>query len=184
MKESIFSKMKKIKKEQWVVCGLTGLLLLIMSVPVKKEEKKQEPEKEEIIETPLDIRQEYEQQLTQALTQVQGVGKVVVSITMESTERKIVEKDIPANMDQTSEKDGKGQEQIRQSQSTTETTVYEETEKGEHLPYISSSIYPEIRGVLVIAQGGDRPELVCQIQEAVMALFHVEAHKIKVLKMK
>ena len=49
---------------------------------------------------------------------------------------------------------------------------------------MSSEIYPEIRGVLVIAKGGDDPALVQQIQEAVMALFHVDAHKIKVLKMK
>ena len=49
---------------------------------------------------------------------------------------------------------------------------------------MASEIYPEIRGVLVVAQGGDDPALVQQIQEAAMALFHVEAHKIKVLKMK
>lgn len=44
--------------------------------------------------------------------------------------------------------------------------------------------YPEIRGVLVVAQGGGDPVAVQQIQEAVMALFRVEAHKIKVMKMK
>ena len=39
----------------------------------------------------------------------------------------------------------------------------------------------DLGGVLVVAQGGDDPALVQQIQEAAMALFHVEAHKIKVL---
>ena len=47
-----------------------------------------------------------------------------------------------------------------------------------------SEIYPQIRGVVVVAQGGDDPVIVKQIQEAVMALFHMDAHKIKVLKMK
>ena len=42
----------------------------------------------------------------------------------------------------------------------------------------------EIRGVVVVAKGGGDPVIQRQIQEAVMALFHVEAHKIKVMKMK
>ena len=42
----------------------------------------------------------------------------------------------------------------------------------------------EVTGVLVAAQGGDDPENVRNITEAVMALFHIEAHKIKVMKMK
>ena len=36
----------------------------------------------------------------------------------------------------------------------------------------------------MVAKGGGDPVIVQQIQEAVMALFHVDAHKIKVLKMK
>ena len=64
------------------------------------------------------------------------------------------------------------------------STVYAETEDGSQTPYISSETYPEIRGVLVVAKGGGDPVIVQQIQEAVMALFHVDAHKIKVLKMK
>lgn len=41
-----------------------------------------------------------------------------------------------------------------------------------------------IQGVLIVAQGGDDPVVVRNIQEAVVALFQVEAHKIKVMKMK
>lgn len=41
-----------------------------------------------------------------------------------------------------------------------------------------------IQGALIVAQGGDNSVTVRNIQEAVMALFQVEAHKIKVMKMK
>ena len=43
---------------------------------------------------------------------------------------------------------------------------------------------PKVRGVLVIAQGADDPRIVAEIKEAAMALFHLDAHKIKVMKMK
>jgi stage III sporulation protein AG len=40
-----------------------------------------------------------------------------------------------------------------------------------------------VTGVLVAAQGADRPVIVQKIKEAVMALFQLEAHKIKIMKM-
>ena len=42
----------------------------------------------------------------------------------------------------------------------------------------------EIRGVLISAQGASDPVIVQKIQQAVMALFQIEAHKIKIMKMK
>ncbi|MDO5336010.1 MAG: hypothetical protein Q4E89_00920 [Eubacteriales bacterium] len=41
-----------------------------------------------------------------------------------------------------------------------------------------------VTGVLISAEGGDNPVVIRNIQQAVMALFQVEAHKIKVMKMK
>ena len=186
MKERVIAAVKKMKREQWIVCGLAGLLLLVIAMPVKKTTQKETDDVQDTskqVERETDIRQEYEEQLEKALSQVQGVGKVKVSVTMESTGKKIVEKDIPEDSETSSQKDGEGTENS-QSASSQETTVYEETQNGSQIPYVSSEIYPEIRGVLVIAKGGDDPALVQQIQEAVMALFHVDAHKIKVLKMK
>ena len=37
---------------------------------------------------------------------------------------------------------------------------------------------------MVVAEGGDNPIIIGNIQEAVQVLFQVEAHKIKVMKMK
>lgn len=42
----------------------------------------------------------------------------------------------------------------------------------------------EVTGVLIAAEGADQPVIVQNIQQAVMALFQIEAHKIKIMKMK
>jgi stage III sporulation protein AG len=42
----------------------------------------------------------------------------------------------------------------------------------------------EVTGVLIAATGADNPVTICNIQNAVEALFQIEAHKIKVMKMK
>lgn len=191
MKDRIIAICRKMKREQWIVCGLAGLLLLVIATPVRKTDSSDTAEKnakeEDVVRTESQlnsIRSEYEQQLTEALSQVEGVGEVNVTVTMESTGKKIVEKDIPQDEQTSSQKDNEGMENSTQSSSTQETTVYEENENGSQTPYISSETYPEIRGVIVVAKGGGDPVIVQQIQEAVMALFHVDAHKIKVLKMK
>ena len=51
-------------------------------------------------------------------------------------------------------------------------------------PGIYGSASSEVTGVLIAAEGADNPVTVQNIQEAVMALFQVEAHKIKIMKMK
>ena len=42
----------------------------------------------------------------------------------------------------------------------------------------------EVRGVLIAAEGASDPVVVQKIQQAVMALFQIDAHKIKIMKMK
>lgn len=187
MKERVFAAVRRMKREQWLICGLAGLLLLVIAAPVKqKEQKKTQEEVTVQSQEPTDdqIRQSYEKQLESVLSQVEGVGTVQVAVAMESTGKKQVEKDSPEDTSTSSEKGDSGTERTSQTVTTGETTVYEDAGDGGQTPYISSSTYPEIRGVIVVAQGGGNPVIVQQIQEAVMALFHVEAHEIKVLKMK
>ena len=50
-------------------------------------------------------------------------------------------------------------------------------------PYVTSNEYPQIEGVLVVAQGGGNPSVNAQISDAIFALFDVELHKIKIVKM-
>ena len=49
--------------------------------------------------------------------------------------------------------------------------------------YVSSAPV-KVTGVLIAAEGADDYTVIRNIQEAVMALFQVDAHKIKVMKMK
>ena len=67
-------------------------------------------------------------------------------------------------------------------QETEETTVYVEN-GSEKQPYVTKEVLPKVEGVLVVAEGGDDPRVISDISDTVMALFRVEAHKIKVVKM-
>ena len=188
MKEGFITAVKKMKREQWLIGIIVGVLLLVIAMPTEKKDtpttSEQSNTQQEGKSEMTSIREEYEQQLTKALSLVEGVGSVQVAVTMESSGSKIVEKDKPTDTESSTQTGVSGTQSSSQSSSVQETTVYEELENGSQTPYISSEIYPEVRGVLVVAQGGDNPVVVQQIQEAVIALFHIDAHNIKVLKMK
>ncbi len=63
-------------------------------------------------------------------------------------------------------------------------TVYEKLSDGSNVPYIIKKNTPEIEGVLVVAQGGGNASICVDITSVIQALFGIEAHKIKVVKMK
>lgn len=189
MKERIRTRIKELKKEQILVFVLILGLLIVVLLPTKKtkvtkpEEEAGTPVQEAEIQEET-IQKQLERQLVETLQQVEGVGAVTAAITLETTGRKIVEKDTPANDSMTSQEDSQGGKQDSKNSSSEEATVYQKDGEGNQTPYVVSETTPEIRGVVVVAQGGNDPVIVQQIQEAVMALFHVDAHKIKVMKMK
>lgn len=191
MKEKLKAYLKGMKREQMVVYILLILLLAVIALPVKKKDNKtisksSDKNTENQAEKSFENSQVevMERQLKEALSKVEGVGQVEVVISLESTNRKVVEKDRPSSQSTQSQTEDGGRNSNSSSGSTEESTVYEKNGDGEQIPYVISESYPEVRGVLVIAQGGDNPVVIQQISEGVMALFRVDAHKIKVMKMK
>lgn len=81
------------------------------------------------------VQEEMEQRLCDALSQMDGVGAVHVVVTLESTGKKIVEKDVPTRS--TTEENKKGEETGSvTSSSQDEATVYEKTQNGAETPYV------------------------------------------------
>ena len=106
-----------------------------------------------------------EQKLEELLATVDGVGQVRVMLTWEGSSERQVEKDRISNAD-----------------SVEEETIYQENDSGKY-PYVVSWTNPKVTGVLVIAEGGGSTKVKAEILEAVQALFGIEPHKIKIMKM-
>ncbi|MCD7745496.1 MAG: stage III sporulation protein AG [Lachnospiraceae bacterium] len=203
MKEWL-EKLKNGKKDQILILLLTGILLVVIAWPSDngasdEKETGARTEKEDgtageeaeaemgngstiIGSADESFTLALETRLKQILSQVDGVGDVEVMITLKSSGRKVVEKDTEqseAKEESTNESESASSEQS----SNGESTIYEKDSDGNEIPYVTEALAPEILGVLVIAQGAGSQTVVTEITEAVMALFGVEAHKIKVMKM-
>ena len=188
--EQIRSFGKQRKKEQILTAVLVVVILLLAFWPSAADHEEQEKQQTEEVqpqveatETNADERKKLEDELKRILLQVDGVGEVDVAVTMESTGRKLVEKDVPLSESSVDET-GNGTNSKKESKNSEEATVYLENADGTKAPYVIEETMPVVRGVLVVAQGADDPQVVAEIKEAAMALFHLEAHKIKVMKKK
>lgn len=110
--------------------------------------------------------EQMEKKLEDLLSRVEGVGQVRVMLTFEGSGERKVEKDKQV---------GTG--------GTEEETVYEESGSSSRRPYVTSESNPQVEGVLVIAEGGDKSSVKEEIIGAAQALFGIEPHKIKIMKM-
>ncbi len=184
-------KVKSIKKEQILILLLCGVLLLVIAIPTEESGKTEQtsegqPASGQQETSGEDARlarvQQMERRLKSILSKVEGIGKTEVMLTLKSEGKKIVEKDLEQSQGKEENQGGDAATASDQA-SSSENTVYQRDAQGNELPYVTEELEPEIAGVLVIAQGAKNASVVAEITDAVMALFGVEAHKIKVMKM-
>ena len=171
--QQICSRLLKLKKTDYIVILLVGVLLLIVVLPVKEDKKtgsdSQDKAKGKSVSESTYDDEEYEKllekKLESILERMDGVGEVSVMITLSDDGTRIVDKDTKET-----------------TESVEKTTVIYDDEDAS-VPYITSTDKPTVSGVLVVAQGGGSPQINNDISNAVSALFDVPMHKIKIAKM-
>ena len=181
-------KVKGIPKNQLLIGGLAGVLLLVIALPTEQK-KQQETElsqgKESGVEQPAanysGYEKELERKLEEILTAMEGVGKVEVMITLQDNGEQVLEKDISRNSQEVTE-EGEVKRNTYESHYQEETVFVKES-GNEGQPFIAKESVPAVEGVLVVAEGGGNGKVAKNISDAVLALFPVEVHKIKVVKM-
>ncbi len=198
-------RIKELKKENFVVMFLIGLLLLIIVWPVSDDKTGSKQEQSGISDRvsgtmenetgkTQNSQKTYEGQewlayasfiedtLEEVLSTMEGAGKVKVMVTLKASGESVVEKDVTTGVDASTQVNADGGSHNTSGNEKTGTTVYVK-EKEVSYPYVKQVICPEIAGVVVSVQGGDNQTINKNITEAIQALFGIEAHKIKIIKM-
>ncbi len=177
-------RIKKFGLKEWGTILIVGLCFLVMAIPGGTKEKEETGKKEqEAAETESEEKKSYtdrmEERVEELLSCVENVGKVKVMITVASTEEKNVLKDGTSQTERTTENDSTGGSRIIEKESEDKESIF----SGEE-PYLLSESYPEVIGVVVLAQGSGKGSVDYDILNAVQVLFDIPAHKIKIMKMK
>ena len=189
---------KLMKKENMIVFVLLGILLLVIAIPINsdtkedgqedKDTERTDPQPANAYDIQIDENLEYclqlEERIEELLSSMDGVGEVQAMVTLVTSKELIVEKDEPVTRNTITENDGDGGTRSTNESSYDYETIYETDSEGNKIPYVVKQIEPEIQGITVVAQGGGNAIVQKNISDVLVALFLVEAHKIKVVKMK
>ncbi len=127
--------------------------------------------------------EKYENQLKKALEEMLGVNDVTVVVNIDSTDRKVLEKNTNTKSQTTEEGDRDGGERKVQEVSTDEQLVIIRNGEKE-VPIVVETKKPNVRGVLVVAKGAENIEVKKWIKEAVTRVLDVPSHRVSVMPKK
>lgn len=156
-------KLKKDKKSLiTVIIGLTGMLLVLLSeLPAFSSEKT------DTADITTDYSQDFEKEVENLISEIEGAGKVKVMLTYDASQETIWAKDSEFSV----EPDG--------STDNSEKHILIDAEQGE-TGLCVKVIYPKVRGAAVVCDGGNNPEVVSRIKSILSALFDIGSNNISI----
>ncbi len=127
-----------------------------------------------------DIERAMAASLAEILMRVQGAGRVYVKVTLASGPRTLYERDQQITERATEEVDAQGGRRSISEETSSTTVVVARSSTGDR-PVTGQVAAPEVRGVLVVAEGAGDPAVKSQLAAAVAALLDLPPHRIQVV---
>lgn len=203
--KKIWNKEEAEKKKNYryiLILGCAGILLMLTSQLFAEQEdptdvtlpayqsNDEEPEEKEVFKSGeekgnsmRDYEDTYENQLRESLEQIAGLNDVSVMVNLANTEKQVYEKNANARNQETSETDREGGTREVTDQTIDEQTVIVRNGDTEG-PLLSHTEKPNIRGVLVVAEGVENAQVKAWVIEAVSRVLDVPVHRISVMPKK
>lgn len=166
---------------------LASIILLIIanaSIDRKKNNPKyliDETKKDYIDTTEKDYGLYLEDKLINILSELKGVGRVNVMITLESTVEKIAAKNTTTVSENTVEEDAEGGTRKMDREDLTVQVV---TKGNNDDLLVIKEIKPKVQGVIVMAEGADDPLLKESLYEAVKTVLGIKGNKVQIFSSK
>lgn len=161
----------KKKPNKFIIWALVAALAFLALSSFSSGENKEGEKADKINNS--NYQEEQEQRLAKTLKKIDRAGDVTVCIKYDDEGEVVTAKD-EKSVSENNEDDGG-----KSNRFESETTVVM-SGKGSEEPYIVKKRTPEPSGVLVIASGAADESVRLKIYEAVLALYGISPHRIKV----
>lgn len=176
---------KKEGRKDWfgtafpILLGLGVIFLILSNTHISKQEASIQTESNKS-QTQTGQPDTYADRLTQnleeAFSQMDGVGKVKVLLTLEDSGEVVVLQDLDYAQTEQEESDASGA-----SRKTLEKQQQTETVRdAQDQPYILRENAPEIRGVLILAEGAESSVVRQQLLMAAQVLLGISANEVHI----
>lgn len=187
---------KRVRTFRWlIVLGLAGAFLMVLNsfisvktidpgTPVNPPEQQAFIGSQTKPESPFaEYEQQYELRLREILEKIVGVGNVDVLVTIDSTEEKVVYQNARESEQITNERDSNGATRHITDVSREGEIVLHEVSGGQD-PIVTKTIRPNLRGVIIVANGAENTVVKKMLFEAVQKGLNVPPSRISILPRK
>lgn len=123
-----------------------------------------------------------EGRLTSILSEIQNAGKISVMITLKTGTELIPAKDESVSDKTTNEKDMEGGTRTITEKSTSDQVVFKNNQGGTSEPLVLKEINPEIKGVIIVAEGAKDPKVKQELSNAVQTVLDIPAYRVSVFE--
>lgn len=187
-----YAKEKKGRRriENLVIILIVGIIIIIVASSFMSDGKNKKNAQQMKNEVTLisgvteDRIEKLERKLESILSEIEGAGTVKVMITG-ITDGEVVHAYNEVEENSITEKKDNAEQSERTDEYRRENEmVFMESNTGQRMPVVIKSYEPEIKGVVVVADGAGSSTVRQNIKDAVEALTGLPPHKISVLKRK
>jgi len=189
-----FNKLKQkiLKADNKTIQDLTvifiiGLIILIGASIFFKPKPTNKSSDKQMVEAQItneDYASKLESELKEILSRIHGAGNVDVLVTLDSDEEVVAAMDTVQSETTTNEKDSNGGTRTTIQSETDNKIVTSQNTSGENQPMILKKVMPEVRGVVVVADGAKDPNVQYELMTAVETALGIPAYKVKVVSSK
>lgn len=142
-----------------VILGLIGMLLILVSQLTDREDslggQPQSPSNAQF--TNEEYVMQLEERLQNLISQIDGVGRNQVMVTLESGARYVYAQEERRSVDTTREGDGEIQVSGRVSESIEQRFILVDTDFGRREALVLTRLPPRVQGVVIVCEGANNP---------------------------
>ncbi|MDD4316165.1 MAG: hypothetical protein PHC84_03270 [Clostridia bacterium] len=175
----IYGRLKAVKNIEIIIAVIVIALLLLGYSLISSDRKKNAETEAPTEGSALEMTEQVERRLEQVLSQISGAGMVEVMITYSGSTEKVI-----ANTKSTHTNSSSGSGSINNSTSTVTETPIIVSSNGSSKLYVTKEIMPEVKGVIVVAQGAKNARVRLELMRAVQTVLNVSANSIEIFAMK
>lgn len=123
-----------------------------------------------------------ENKLENIISQINGVGKVNVMVTLESGVEYVYEQDVKSTTDKSQDNDSTGRTQQQTNENQENTPVIIDNGNGGQQALLKTQVEPKIQGVVVVCDGGDNAIVKETVVDTVTTLLDLPSTSVSVSK--
>ncbi|MEG2074659.1 MAG: hypothetical protein RRY54_07810 [Angelakisella sp.] len=182
MKEKFLAYLKKDGQQNFIfIAGLVGILLIAFAQFPSMSRKSSAVPPQSASE--IGYEEKLETRLEDILGSIAGVGRVSVMVTLESGYGYEYAKENKIGSDKFSDVKSEDGAKTQEKSTSEESYVMLEAQGGEKKPLITKELSPQIKGVVVVCEGGGNPIIINSVTETIKVAVNISSTQISVSKM-